>query len=223
MLNSGILDGIGRKFGTDKAGGAPDAHDFLRKYEFFLKDMKDEDFTLLELGVFKGASLKTWAEYFPNARIVGIDIEPAALARAGGRIEVMIGDLAQTEFLESLLKLGPKLVIDDASHWWPDQLRALFVLYPALAPGAIYIIEDVHTSFEPLAPHFTCGHETPPFKILAKLAEYMTGDDKPAPVIKSKNLVPIEREPLFDGEIRFLADLTDAIVFIKRSVILIRK
>ncbi|MDR2456289.1 MAG: class I SAM-dependent methyltransferase [Deltaproteobacteria bacterium] len=223
MLNSDVLNSIGRKQGTDKTGGAEGTHDFLRKYEFFLEPFKDQDITLLELGVYKGGSLRTWAEHFPKARIVGVDIEEDCLSQADGRIEVIIGDLSQSAFLESLALLLPTIVIDDASHWWPDQLRALFILYPALAPGSIYIIEDVHTSFEPLAPLFSCDLDTPPFKFLMKLSEYMTGDDQKAPVVDKGALVPLERDPKFDKELRYLADLTDAVIFIKRAVILIRK
>jgi hypothetical protein len=77
---------------------------------------------------------------------VGVDIEERALAEAGPRSRVVIGDLAQNAFLDSLKALKAKVVIDDASHWWPDQLRALFALYPELPDGGLYIIEDVHTS-----------------------------------------------------------------------------
>lgn len=224
MLKSSVLNSIGQKHGTDKRGGQEGGHDYLRKYEFFLYPLRDQEFTLLELGVYKGASLKTWSDYFSKARIIGVDIEPTAQAHAGGRVEVLIGNLAQNDFLESLIPLSPKVVLDDASHWWPDQLRALFTLYPALGPGAIYIIEDVHTSFEPLSPHFSCGFDVAPFSFLLKLAEYMTGDDKPAPIVKDGgNLVPLSRDPKFDNELRFLADRTDAIIFIRRAAILIRK
>ena len=222
MLRSTVLDEIGRGRGTDKSGGAGASHDFLRKYEFFLRPLAGKPFTLLELGVFRGASLRTWEEFLPLARIVGVDIEPAAKEFAGPRSEVIIGDLSRTDFLESLAALDPKVVIDDASHWWPDQIRALFVLYPALSPGALYIVEDVHTSFEPLAHLFSAGLAYPPFAFLQKLAEYMTGDGRKAPIVKEGAMAPLARDPKFDNELRFLAGLTDAIVFIRRACLLIR-
>jgi hypothetical protein len=223
MLKSGALDSIGQKHGTDKSAMAPACHDYLRKYEFFLKEFKDSAFTLLELGVFKGASLRTWAEYFPKARIVGVDIEPESTAHAENGIEVLTGDLSKNEFLQSLSALSPKVVIDDASHWWPDQLRAFFTLYPPLAPGSIFIIEDLHTSFEPLAPSFSCGFDVPPFRFVTKLAEYMTGDDRPAPPPGGGPLLPLERDGKYDSELRYFADRTDAVTFFQRAAILIRK
>ncbi|MDL2227079.1 class I SAM-dependent methyltransferase [Deltaproteobacteria bacterium OttesenSCG-928-M10] len=223
MLRSGILEAIGHKHQTDKSGRTPGGHDYLRKYEFFLRPLRHKQFTLLELGIFKGASLSTWAEYFSGARIVGVDIEPETRVFAGGRVEIIIGDLSRTDFLRSLNDLNAKVIIDDASHWWPDQLRALFVLYPALMSGGIYIVEDIHTSFDPLTPLFSAGLEHRPFQVMQKIAEYMTGNDKPAPIVKDQNLVPIERAGVFEDEIRFMADQTEAVIFIERACLLIKK
>ncbi len=223
MLKSKILDEIGCRHQTDKCGALGAAHDYLRKYEFFFRPLKRETFTLLELGVYKGASLKTWADYFEAADIVGVDIEPETKAHEGGRIRVILGDLSRTEFLSDLAELRPRVIIDDASHWWPDQLRALFLLYPALPGGGVYIVEDIQTSFEPLAEHFSAGLPYRPFQVLAKIAEYMTGNDRPAPVRPDRNLRPIEPAPVFHEEIRYIADHTDAITFIERACILIKK
>ncbi len=223
MLKSKTLDSIGLKHGTDKCGPRNGGHDYLRKYEFFLAPLVNENFTFLELGIFKGASLKTWADYFSRARIVGVDIEEETRTQAGGRVKVMVGDLAQTDFLKSLAELSPRVIVDDASHWWPDQLRALFILFPALASGGIYIVEDLQTSFEPLGPLFSAGIPYRPFNVLLKIAEYMTGNERPAPVMPEKTLQPISRAEAFHEEIRYIADHCDALTFIERACILIKK
>jgi hypothetical protein len=223
MLKSTVLDGIGRKYGTDKSSGDGARHDYLRKYECFLKHFKDDDFTFLELGVYKGASVKTWADYFPNAKIIGVDVEESTKEYEEGRIRIINGDLSVTEFLELLGTLEPKVILDDASHWWPDQLRSLFVLFPKLLSGGIYIVEDVHTSFQPLAPMFSAGLKIPPFGVLLKIAEYMTGNFKAAPIVKDKKLLPLSPERDFPQEVRSIADQTDALVFIERACILIKK
>jgi hypothetical protein len=223
MFRSDELDLIGREFGTDKCAGE-NTHDYLRKYEFFFRPLKDEEFTFLELGIFRGASLRAWERYFPKARIVGVDCEEVTRGEAGGRVEVIIGNLAETPFLETLTSLGARVIIDDASHWWPDQLRSLFVLYKTLPAGGIYIVEDVHTSFQPLAPMFSCGLEIPPpFAVLLKIAEYMTGNGKKAPIVKDKILLPLSFEKNFHAEVKYIADATDAITFIERAVILVKK
>ena len=223
MFKSTLLDDIGRKHQTDKSGALGAAHDYLRKYEFFFRPLRSDKFTFMELGVFKGASLRTWAEYFENAEIIGVDIEAETLAQAGGRIKVVLGDLRQTDFLQTLPALNPKVILDDASHWWADQLRALFVLYPTLVSGGLYIVEDLQTSFEPLGAMFSQGLPYRPFKVLTKIAEYMTGNDRPAPILPDQKLRPFEPAEQFEAEIRHIADHTDAITFIERACILVKK
>ncbi|MDR1394706.1 MAG: class I SAM-dependent methyltransferase [Deltaproteobacteria bacterium] len=221
-FHSPALDGLGLKHATDKSSG-PRGHDFLRKYEFFLKPWQNEAFTLLELGVYMGASLRMWADYFPRAAIIGTDIEPQALDSRTERLQIILGDLSQPDFLESLIPLGASIIIDDASHWWPDQLRSLLVLYPALPGGGLYIIEDIHTSFPPLDKLFQAGFETPPFFLMQKLAEYLTGNLSPAPIVRDQELKPIARSPVFHEELLFLARRTDAVIFLERACLLIKK
>ncbi|MDR1578185.1 MAG: class I SAM-dependent methyltransferase [Deltaproteobacteria bacterium] len=222
MFHSPVLDELGHRYGTDKRSGER-GHDFLRKYEFFFRSRRDATFTFLELGVYKGASLKMWADYFPQANIIGVDNEPQALARQGDRIKVILGDLAQMEFLTTLADLEPEIIIDDASHWWPDQLRALFALYPRLQSGGVYVMEDIHTSFPPLDELFKVRFAIPPFVILQKIAEYLTGDQEPCPILTDKNLSPISPSPILHEEILYVAQETDAVVFLERACLLIKK
>ncbi|MDR1608799.1 MAG: class I SAM-dependent methyltransferase [Deltaproteobacteria bacterium] len=222
MFQSRLLDDLGHRYKTDKRSGQR-GHDFLRKYEFFLRPFKDLEFTLLELGVYKGASLRMWADYFPQAKIVGVDNEPQTVAAESERIQVILGDLAQLDFLQSLTAIEPSVIIDDASHWWPDQLRAFFALYPYLETGGVYIMEDIHTSFPPLDSLFKANFHTPPFVILQKLAEYLTGNEKPCPILKDQNISPISAPTIFHEDIMYLAQETDAVVFFERACLLIKK
>src|SRR5690349_238611 len=64
--------------GTDKWG----RHRYTPHYEFHLSHLRDESFTLLEIGIggyqskrAGGASLRMWKEYFRHAQILGLDIE----------------------------------------------------------------------------------------------------------------------------------------------------
>jgi hypothetical protein len=63
-----MLHDLGIKYHTDKAY----LHNFCNDYEKLLrKDVK----TLWEIGILDGASLRMWSEYYPNAKIIGYDIE----------------------------------------------------------------------------------------------------------------------------------------------------
>ena len=140
------LDRIGTEECTDKCRYR---HNYLQKYEFFLRDWKEKPLRLLELGVFKGGSERMWKRYFPRAQVFGVDIDEACRVYAEERIEIRIGDLSQNETLESLKEIRPHIIIDDASHFWSHQLKALFTLFPALPSGGIYILEDLETSLQP--------------------------------------------------------------------------
>src|SRR5215203_706034 len=61
---------LAEKYGTDKG---PSGHNYTPYYEEYLQHRRFRALTLLELGVWKGASLRMWRDYFPSATIVGID------------------------------------------------------------------------------------------------------------------------------------------------------
>jgi len=121
-------------------------HNYLDKYEFFLKEWKNRSFRLLELGVLDGASERMWKRYFPQADILGVDINPACQRFKEDRIKILIRDLSKDAILDELKKLQPDLIVDDASHIWSHQIQALFALFPVLPSGGIYILEDLETS-----------------------------------------------------------------------------
>lgn len=143
---------LGARRNTDKT-----KHGYLPTYEFFLKKFKNDTFNLLELGVFKGSSTAMWHDYFPNAHITGVDIRTQCKKFEKERLEVKILDLA---CLESYTKLADKkyrVIIDDASHIWSHQILSFLELFRCVESGGIYIIEDLHTSFHPLAERYNGG------------------------------------------------------------------
>ena len=141
------LDRIGVEECTDKCRYR---HNYLKKYEFFLRDWKNKPLRLLELGVFKGGSERMWKRFFPQAQVYGVDIDENCRAYEEERIKIRIGDLSQDDVLESLKEIRPHIIVDDASHFWSHQIKALFTLFPALPSGGVYILEDMETSFHPL-------------------------------------------------------------------------
>lgn len=149
IMPVGDLDRFGLDYGTGKASKS---HDYLRVYEFFLSPLRDEEFTLLELGVGPlqkmGASLNMWLDYFPKARIVGVDIKPEAKTLERDRLSIVVGDLDNVNFLHELAATyKPAVIIDDASHRWDHQINSFEVLFWALERGGIYIIEDLNSCF----------------------------------------------------------------------------
>ena len=138
-----MLHELALKHGTDKAG-----HGYMPHYERYFAPLKDEAFNLLEIGVHLGASLRMWRDYFPNAIIHGIDNVPQKKELEEDRIDIHIGSQTDGAFLFNVANMYPfKVVIDDGSHKWADQITSFELLFPMLAHGGIYAIEDLHTSY----------------------------------------------------------------------------
>lgn len=112
--------------------------------------------SVLEVGIAGGQSVLAWLDIFPNARVLGIDKEPCHNAQVGStdplvhplverpaRLEIVQADLREiSELLNAVKDRQFDLIVEDSSHELDDNLRTLFVLYPFLAPGGIYVIEE---------------------------------------------------------------------------------
>jgi len=198
------LDEIGLSTGTDKSS---EIHDYLNAYEAAFRHLRDESFQLIEIGVHKGASINMWAEYFPRATLVGIDISPACMDYATDRITIRLGNQGDAGFLADLAATtDPLIVIDDGSHVWQHQIQTFRALFPIVRAGGFFVVEDIHTSFgDDYATTYGKGHPETAFAYLASLTEAITAGTRAAP-------------PRDDFE-RYCRSTIESIVFLKHSVI----
>ncbi len=136
----GTFHEAGLKHGTDKAV----THLYMDNYEKHLGSWRDKKFTLLELGVSTGASLRMWRELFPNAKVYGIDNNPDCAGE-----DVFIGSQTDKEFLDKVLDvIGiPDVIIDDCSHEGALTIETFEYLFPKLSEGGLYFIEDTATFY----------------------------------------------------------------------------
>ena len=137
-----ILQEIGERTGTDKAT--------YHKYcDFYQKNLPKRSFSgrLLEIGVFEGASLAMWREYYPKAEIIGIDnIDKSHLSIEG--VTILKMDATDAKALDQLGMFD--IIIDDASHYTADQQATFEQLYVnQLHNNGFYVMEDLHTSLMP--------------------------------------------------------------------------
>ena len=119
------LHNLGIKHGTDKASHKYNEMSYLDIYERYLDGIKNEVEVVVEFGVLNGSSLRMWEEYFPNAIIYGIDINPDCKKYETERIKILIGDQNNDEFLNSLNLFFKKIdvIIDDGSHITKHQIK----------------------------------------------------------------------------------------------------
>ena len=129
---------------------------YFEIYNSYFERLRDRPLEILELGVYTGASLLVWREYFPNAKIVGLDLSPAPPGldayKADGRISTVQGDQSNSADLQRCLDLtsGGKfdIVIDDASHrGWPSKASFDYLFRDGLKDEGLYFIEDFATSY----------------------------------------------------------------------------
>ena len=135
---------------------------FTPIYHSVFGHLREQPIRLLEIGVggyeFRrvgGASLAMWADYFPNGKIAGIDVEEKELD-LGPRVTVLRGSQVDAEFLERVVaEHGPfDIIVDDGSHV-PQHIVASFGhLFPSLTANGIYAIEDTLTAFMPKKGEF---------------------------------------------------------------------
>jgi hypothetical protein len=125
--------------------------DYLRIYEELFAPKKYEHLTLLELGIHEGGSLRAWAEYFPRAEIVGIDLQLPPISEHG-RIHMYAADQADvTALSRAAAETAPDgfdIIIDDCSHIAKLAKVSFWHLFNNhLKPDGIYCIEDWATGY----------------------------------------------------------------------------
>jgi tetratricopeptide (TPR) repeat protein len=134
------LDLIGAMRGTNKS-----SHGFLDHYERLFKEFRHMTFNMIEFGVERGESLATWQDYFDKATIIGVDIKESCRQFQRDRAIVQIGSQDDPGFLSDLARqYPPHIIIDDASHFAHHIIFTFERLFPSLAPGGLYIVEDLH-------------------------------------------------------------------------------
>ena len=175
------LCGLAVQWGCDKAPAI--RHGYTPFYHRLLAGRRIE--RVLEIGVYQGASLRMWRDYWPHAGIFGLDIDPAALFNEGG-IQTRLCDAGDAgQLTQTAVELGGNfdLIVDDGSHRPNDQIVAVNALLPFLTPTGIYVIEDVSSPGE-LSARIPFPHQVHAFD--SPLAKRFADDD---------NLIVIDKAP----------------------------
>ena len=207
MTDKPSLNDIGLANGTDKSTRY---HGYLPVYAQALEHLRDEEFTLIEVGVFQGSSARMWADYFTRAAIVGVDLNPECRQYETERISIRIGDQGNRAFLGSLVAdVDPLVVIDDGSHQWLHQIVTFQELFPAVAPGGVYICEDIPSRIGRYAQTYRRGHAQSGYDYLLNLA---------LPIVAG-----VMADPPADAFEQYCRDTIESVVLLKHAVIIRKK
>jgi hypothetical protein len=138
------LPRLAQLYDTDKAA----VHGYMEHYARHFAPVRRTTRTVLEVGVGRGGSLKMWRTYFPKATVYGMDQK--LTDSADGRVRILHGDQGERDDLLHVADVvgTPDVIIDDGSHV-NDHVRLTFqTLFPYLAPGGYYVIEDLHAAYD---------------------------------------------------------------------------
>ena len=143
-------------------------HNYIPVYESLFSPIQESVRCLYEIGIgcvekgdmihmisygYKtGNSLRMWRDYFKNAEIHGLDINPEAMLYNEPRIVTHVCDQSNKD--QVVMALGAArepidIIIDDGSHNPTHQAITFQYAHPFLKSGAIYCIEDIFSEHVP--------------------------------------------------------------------------
>jgi hypothetical protein len=155
-LSGSHLTDIADHYGSDKGSSK---HRYTELYHMLFQPYRQRKITFLEMGLLIGGpehgvskdretrdlpSIRMWLDYFPKARIIGMDVSDFSWFKHE-RFTFRRTDMDSPEELRAARNDLPTcdIILDDASHASHHQQNAFLELFPTLASGGLYIIEDL--------------------------------------------------------------------------------
>ncbi len=125
---------------------------YLDIYAKLMADWQGKEVSFLEIGVYKGGSIRMWRDFFGSgSSLTFLDIDPSCVEFQLEGTTVEIGDQSDKAFLKKIAETyGPfDIIIDDGGHKMDQQKTSFQMLWPHLKDRGLYIVEDTHTSYWP--------------------------------------------------------------------------
>jgi len=123
---------------------------YFETYDELFGKFRGKDITFVEIGILGGGSLFMWREFFsPQARIIGVDLNPNAKKWEEEGFEIFIGSQSDKNFWKDFTdKVGPiDAVLDDGGHTYEQQIITTEMLIDSVKDGGVIAVEDTHTSY----------------------------------------------------------------------------
>lgn len=123
---------------------------YFEIYDELFSRYRNKKITFVEVGVLGGGSLFMWREFFgPQARIIGVDLNPSAKKWEEHGFEIFIGSQSDENFWDEFINnIGPvDLVLDDGGHTYEQQIVTTEMLLSLVKDNGMLVVEDTHTSY----------------------------------------------------------------------------
>lgn len=118
-------------------------HAYLSIYSELFCKWEKKSINILEVGTWKGGSMKLFEQYFVNANIIGYDIIAPEVKLH--RAQVIVKDFYSID-PDKLPTFH--IAIDDGPHDVESQLKFVRMVYPKMVKGGILIVEDVRPNLQ---------------------------------------------------------------------------
>jgi len=141
------------KYGSDKASfwhKKKNGHGYTKFYLKHLEKLKYKKINILEIGSYAGASAAAFSKFFPNSKIICLDVNISNFKYTSKKIKVFGLDATKENSVNDFFKKIKisfdqeyfDIFIDDGSHKQDDVLQTLSIFFKSLKPNGFYIIED---------------------------------------------------------------------------------
>jgi hypothetical protein len=156
-LSMGMYDPLTRlaaKYKSDKGITVFPFHAYSIHYAALFEKLRNKPIRIMEIGLARRTdrsslgitcpSLSMWLDYFPNAQVYGLDIDDFSWVTLP-RTRIFRADQGNVDDLLRVVAQCSKfdVIIDDGSHASYHQQVTLKTLFPSLAEGGYYVIEDL--------------------------------------------------------------------------------
>lgn len=121
-------------------------HNYHIFYENYLSKIKNSYLNILEIGSFRGNASAALYFYLPQSIITCVDLYPDLFLYKSKRINnYYLNNSSEKDIEKKILQNEKKydLVIEDAGHYYKDQIISLFKIFPKLKPNGIYVVEEL--------------------------------------------------------------------------------
>jgi hypothetical protein len=123
---------------------------YFHVYEALFGPYVGRPITFVEVGVLNGGSLHMWRRYLgPQARIIGVDLNPAARQWESEGFEIHIGSQSDPAFWDQFQRAaGPvDILLDDGGHTNAQQIVTVQQAMGFVRDGGLIVVEDTHCSY----------------------------------------------------------------------------
>jgi len=150
---------ICKRYRTDKGDHKINAkgETYADIYDRYFSSMRYDEINILELGVKGGASIAAFREYFPKAKIYGIDVDPHCKVFDNPSKNIFVEIMSQTDeaAINAFLKDTKfDIILDDASHVNKFTIASYNILNNRIKSNGLYIIEDLGCAYFKLETEF---------------------------------------------------------------------